>query len=121
MSGERYHQISNMLAVLTYKGDYHYIDRLGYSHSKPLILYYLREALRDFHALKRAPPNDIPDEALKLLKEINPDFLDREIEQINSKTETRELREIVSLICAKALAIASKFIKSKEKEEGEKE
>ena len=112
MSGEtRYKQIPELLAVLAYDGDYHYIDRIGYSHSKSLALYYLREAVRAFHALKRSPPQDMPNEAMELLQSIDPKYLEYEIDNVSKIERTRELRETLSLICAKALARASKFIK----------
>lgn len=99
-----------MLAVLAYEGDYHYIDRLGNSHSKPLALYYLREALRDFNALKRSPPNDMPSDALGLMSSIDARLLEHEIESIGKLQSTQDLRETISLICAKALAKTSMFI-----------
>lgn len=113
MSSERYIQIPKVLAVLAYNGDYHHIDRLGYSHSKPLVLYYLKEALRDFHALKRSPPKDlesVPEEIKQMISQVDAHYLDVEIEQIEKISGTRELREAVSLICAKALALSSKFV-----------
>jgi len=110
-SEARYRQIPELLAVLAYDGDYHYIDRIGYSHSKSLALYYLREAVRAFHALKRSQPKDMPNEARELLQSIDPGYLEYEIDNISKIEKTRELREILSLICAKALAKASKFIK----------
>jgi len=110
MSGDRYIQIPNVLAALAYNGDYHHVDRLGYSHSKPLVLYYIKEALRDFHALKRSPPQDMPEEVKQMINRVDAHYLDLEIEQIERISGTRELREAISLICAKALALSSKFI-----------
>ncbi|MDJ0270746.1 MAG: hypothetical protein NXY59_09455 [Aigarchaeota archaeon] len=110
MNEIRYKQIPQVLAVLAHGGDYHYIDRLGYTHSKPLVMYYLREAIRAFHALKRSPPKEMPNAAAELMQSINPNYLEYEVEQINNVEKTKELREAVSLICAKALAIALKFI-----------
>ena len=118
MSGERYIQIPNMLAVLAYDGDYHYIDRLGNSYAKPLALHYLREALRDFIALKRSPPRDMPDEVKSLMHSVDDSFLEYEVESIRNLQSTQELREILSLICAKALAKTSKFIVRREAGEG---
>ncbi|MEM0488568.1 MAG: hypothetical protein QW707_05120, partial [Candidatus Bathyarchaeia archaeon] len=110
MSGERYIQIPNMLAVLAYDGDYHYIDRLGNSHAKSLALHYLREALRDFISLKRSPPSDMPNVVKSLMHSIDDNFLEYEVESIRNLQSTQQLREILSLICAKALAKTSKFI-----------
>ncbi|MFN4337159.1 MAG: hypothetical protein ACK4FV_06230 [Candidatus Nitrosocaldus sp.] len=110
MSGEKYIQLSTMLAVLAYDGDYHYIDRLGNSYSKPLALHYLREALRDFIALKRSPPSDMREDVRNLMNNVDESFLEQEVESIRHLQSTQELREILSLICAKALAKTSKFI-----------
>ncbi|MEM0382122.1 MAG: hypothetical protein QXJ29_07290 [Nitrososphaerota archaeon] len=125
MSEEKYIQIPKMLAVLAHDGDYHYIDRLGNSHARPLALYYLREALRDFNALKRSPPDDMHGDAKKLMHEVNDAFLEVEIENIKNLQSTQELREVLSLICAKALAKTSRFIEVSEKgqkvEQGEGE
>ncbi len=114
MSAERYIQIPNMLAVLAYDGDYHYIDRLGNAHAKSLALHYLREALRDFIALKRSPPSDMPDAVKSLMNGVDDSFLEYEVESIRNLQGTQELREILSLICAKALAKTSKFIGRRE-------
>ncbi|GBC69903.1 hypothetical protein HRbin01_01608 [archaeon HR01] len=111
MAGESwFKQIPQVLAVLSYEGDYHYVDRLGYSHSKDLALYYLREAMRAFQALKRSPPKDMDSEVRDMIDKIDANYLDYEIENLKKIESTQELREILSLICAKALAIASKFV-----------
>ena len=115
MSAEmKYIQIPHVLAVLSYDGDYHYIDRLAYSNSKALALYYLREAVRSFNALKRSPPKDIPSEVKELMNNIDSRYLEIEVENMHRIEKTQELREILSLICTKALATASKFIKQGE-------
>lgn len=111
MSGAWYNQIPKVLAVLAYDGDYHYIDKLSNSHSKSLVLYYLREALRDFNSLKRSPPKDVPNKVLELMGEIDVNFLEREIDNIRGIEGTQNLREVISTICSKALAVTSQFIK----------
>jgi hypothetical protein len=125
MPETKFIQIPDMLAVLAHDGDYNYIDRVANSQSKPLVLHYLREALRDFNALKRNPPNDMKPEAKDLLWSIKPDFLEYELDQLKASEDPKVLREIVSYICSKALAKASKFIEtsrdrrvSSEKKEG---
>ncbi len=110
MPESKFIQIPDMLAVLAHDGDYNYIDRVANSQSKPLVLYYLREALRDFNALKRSPPGDMKKEAKELLDSINPDYLEYELEQIRSSESAKHLREMISYICAKALAKATKFV-----------
>ncbi len=114
MPESRFIQIPYMLAVLAHDGDYSYIDRVANSQSKPLVLYYLREALRDFNALKRSPPDDMSEEAREILRNVNPEYLDYEVDQIRSIESAKQLREVVSYICAKALAKASKFVKAGE-------
>ncbi|MGC8933494.1 MAG: hypothetical protein ACP5LQ_09460 [Candidatus Methanodesulfokora sp.] len=50
----RVKSIAELLAVLVTKNkSYTYVDKLGYALSKDLMLYYLREVLRDFHSLKQ--------------------------------------------------------------------
>ena len=109
---DRFLQIPDMLAVLAHDGDYSYIDRIANSQSKPLVLHYLREALRDFNSLRRNPPREMKGEAAELLWRINADFLERELDKIRASDDARRLREIVSYICAKALAKASRFVES---------
>ena len=122
---DRFLQIPDMLAVLAHDGDYSYIDRIANSQSKPLVLHYLREALRDFNSLKRNPPQEMNREAIELLQEINHDYLERELDRIMVIDDARKLREVVSYLCAKALARASGFIeqsrraRSEPKEAGE--
>jgi hypothetical protein len=110
MPESKFIQLPDMLAVLAHDGDYSYIDRVANSQSKPLVLHYLREALRDFNALKRSPPNDMKPDAKDLLWSIKTDFLEYELDQIKASEDPKVLREIVSYICSKALARASKFI-----------
>ena len=106
----RFEQIPSLLAVLTVAGGYEHVDRLAYSNSKGLALYYLHEATRAFHALKRSPGN-LPEEVKKLIEEINPNYLDFEIKTIQEKgDDTGKLREMLSYICARALAKSSKYI-----------
>jgi len=112
----RFIQIPDVLAVLAHDGDYNYIDRVANSQSKSLVLHYLREALRDFNALKRNPPEDMDEEAKELLYRINPDYLEHELDRIRTSDDAKRLREVVSYICAKALARASKFVKVVEEE-----
>ncbi len=112
MPESKFIQIPDMLAVLAHDGDYNYIDRIANSQSKPLVLYYLREALRDFNALRRSPPGDMKEEAREILWKINSEYLDYEVDQIRSIESERQLREVTSYICAKALARASKFVEA---------
>ncbi|MCL7388270.1 MAG: hypothetical protein LZ162_06090 [Thaumarchaeota archaeon] len=110
---EKFEQIPNLLAVLTVAGGYEHVDRLAYSNSKGLALYYLREATRAFHAIKRSPGN-LPEDVKKLIEEVNSDYLDFEIRTIQEKgNDTGKLREMLSYICSRALAKSSKYIKEK--------
>lgn len=112
--GTRFEQIPRMLAILTINGDYSYIDRLSYSHSKELALFYIREATRALHALKRSPPEEIEKDkdAKTLLDNIDADSLENEIIQITDRgDDTKSLREMLSLICARALAKSSRFVR----------
>jgi hypothetical protein len=66
-----------------------------------------------FHALKRSP-GDLSEEVKKLIEEINPNYLDFEIRTIQEKgDDTGKLREMLSYICARALAKSSKYIEAR--------
>ena len=112
--------IAELLAVLVAENkSYTYVDKLGYAPSKDLVLYYLREALRDFHSLKNKPNWD-NQYAQAEANRIDMETVEKgiqDIEKISGMKQLRELRERVSLITAKALAIASKLIEEKRKEE----
>ena len=109
--------IAKVLALLATQGNYTYIDKMGYVPSKDLLTYYLRESLRDFHSLlrtglKEEEAKDLYDSLVTDIKE-NKINLDRSIDTIvNSIPEgdRKKLREISSLIAAKALAISAKYI-----------
>ncbi|GIU72011.1 MAG: type I-A CRISPR-associated protein Csa5 [Candidatus Nitrosocaldaceae archaeon] len=114
---ENYIQIPTMLAILTINGDYLYVDRLAYTPSKDLALFYLREAYRALHAIKRNPPKDIKEntDVAKMLEGLESKRLENEISVIADRcNDTRKLRETLSLICSKALAKSAQFIKTKE-------
>ena len=109
--------VSTMLAVLVAgENEYTYIDKIGYAPSKDLLMFYLKEALRDFHSLLRGKlKNENAEELLssflEKLKSSKVDLngsIDRIYESI---TDRRSLREISSLISAKALAISAKYVR----------
>ena len=101
--------IAKLLAVLVAENEsYTYVDKLGYAPSKDLVLYYLREALRDFMSLKNNSQWQYS-KALEEAEKINMEFLEREIQNIEKISTMKELREVVSLIAAKALSIASRL------------
>lgn len=111
--------LAKALAVLIVEEEnYSYIDKLGYAPSKDLALYYLREALRDLHSLIRGGRFEKP-YARKLLSQINLDDAERAIENIGKIATRRELREYLSMLASKALAISAKaLLKEEKKEEG---
>lgn len=88
---------------------YTYVDKLGYSPSKDLVLYYLREALRDFLSLQKKPQWN-NQKAFEESKKINMERIEGEIQSIGKISNMRELREEISLIAAKALSIASRLM-----------
>ncbi|MEM3445787.1 MAG: type I-A CRISPR-associated protein Csa5 [Candidatus Korarchaeum sp.] len=99
--------LARLLAVLVAENwSYTYVDKLAYAPSKDLALYYLREALRDFHSLMNKADWDNPrarDEASK----IDMSAVERELQEIEGVRSMRELREKVSLLAAKALSLSS--------------
>ncbi len=101
--------LAKLLAVLVAEnGSYTYVDKLGYAPSKDLVLYYLREALRDFHSLRNKTQWDNP-KAFAEAGDIKMEFVEKEIEDIAKVTGLKDLREVVSLITAKALSTASRL------------
>jgi CRISPR-associated protein Csa5 len=111
----RIDHISRLLAVLLAESrgkNYAYIDRLGYSQSKDLAVFYIREALRDFHSINnRGWKNK---KAEKEASKIEMNLVNKGIEDIGKISEMKELRERVSLITAKALTIAISLIEEEE-------
>lgn len=104
--------IAELLAVLVAENwSYTYVDKLAYAPSKDLVLYYLREALRDFHSLKNKPQWDNP-RAREEIEKVSMERVEREIQELGEVERMKELRERVSLITAKALAIASKLMET---------
>jgi len=104
--------MSRLLAVLmNEQGGYTYVDKLGNSPSKDLAIFYLREALRDYHSiLSRGFGKASSDEEAKWINFVQ---VENEVNQIENILGTRELREKLSLISAKSLAILAK-LKAKE-------
>ena len=102
--------LSELLAILVAEnGSYTYVDKLGYSPSKDLVLYYLREALRDFSSLKNKPIWE-NQKALEEAGRIDMGVVERDIQRIGAISDMRSLREEISLIAARALSIASRLM-----------
>ncbi|HDI10662.1 MAG TPA: type I-A CRISPR-associated protein Csa5 [Euryarchaeota archaeon] len=102
----RYDAISKVLAALiSESGSYTYVDKLGYSPSTDLAVYYLRESLRDFHSLMRK--EDIENRELVEGAKESLRSAELEIELISKIKDRRELRRVTSLIASKALALSS--------------
>lgn len=81
---------------------YTYIDKISQALSKDLALYYIREALRDFHTLlSRGFENE---GSRKLASEIDFRALEEEIERIRRIDGVAKLREELSAIVAQALS-----------------
>jgi|GEM_PF-363869 len=107
--------ISKLLAVLLAESEnYAYIDRLAYSQSRDLAIFYVREALRDFHSIaNRGWRNE---KAAGKAREINMYLVDRGIKDMGRISGMKELREVVSLITSRALAIAAPLMRKEEEE-----
>jgi len=102
----KYDAISKVLAALiSESGSYTYVDKLGYSPSTDLAVYYLRESLRDFHSLMRK--EDIENRELVEGAKESLRSAELEIEAISKIKDRRELRRVTSLIASKALALSS--------------
>lgn len=113
--------VSRLLAVLVAEqGSYTYVDKLGYAPSADLAVFYLKEALRDYHSLLRKGVFDNPvvrDVVSGLNKKL--DKINYVLGKIAEIRDRRELRRITSLISSKALAYAARYMGREVEEEGE--
>ena len=101
--------IAEVLAVLiAEKRSYTYVDKLGYAPSKDLAVYYIREALRDLHSLLNSQRWE-NEKARELAEKINFERVEKGIQEIEKidPTDKKGLREVTSLISAKALSISA--------------
>lgn len=102
--------IARVLSVLVVeKGDYSYIDKLGYAPSKDLAFYYLREALRDLHSLIRSGAFE-SENARKMLDKIDYRSVEEAIDGIVKISDKKDLRETLSLISSYALNFSAGLI-----------
>ena len=112
-----FNQIPNVLAVLIAESKaYTYTDKLGYAPTKDLTLFYVKEALRDFHSLLNQGSWSNP-KARELALHIKMAYVNSELERMAEASSLIELREIVSLITAKALAKAAELTQTQESEQ----
>jgi CRISPR-associated protein Csa5 len=105
--------IAEVLAVLiAEKGNYTYVDKLGYAPSKDLAIYYIREALRDLHSLINSQRWE-NSKAKEKADKINFDRVERGIQDLAKldPKDKKKLREVTALISAKALSISATLIK----------
>jgi len=110
MTPENVKNIAKVLAVLiAERGEYTYVDKLGYAPSKDLVFYYLREALRDLHSLMRTEIKN--SNVRNMLNEIDFNQVERVITDISRIESKRELREITSMITSYALNFSASLIK----------
>lgn len=109
-----YRSVPELLAVLIAENEsYTYVDKLGYAPSKDLALYYLREALRDFHSISKKSESQWSNEKAKnKAKEIDMERAITELEKIKKVSGIKDLREEISFITAKALALAATLAKT---------
>jgi len=111
--------IAKMLGFLVAEGNYSYVDKIGQAPSSDFLMFYLQEAVRDFHSLIRGELRNVSretlDEFISNIKKGTVD-LDRALDEIAKtvKGEPRKLREVCSLLSAKALAKSLKFVKEEE-------
>jgi CRISPR-associated protein Csa5 len=118
-------RIAKVVAVLVADGNYTYVDKLANAPSADLVLFYLREAMRDFHSLLRHGKvknedasklfDRVREEIYSVAGDVNKvlDFLNESVTKVyeECRNDPKRLREICSLIGAKALAISAPYIK----------
>lgn len=99
--------LAHALAVLVAEqGSYTYVDKLGNAPTKELALLYVKEALRDLNSLLSKQSYENPKTKEELGK-IRMDLVEKQVDQLDEIEDRRQLREVVSLIAAKALARAA--------------
>jgi len=108
-----YENTSKMLAILTNEqNSYTYIDKLRNAASKDLAIFYLGEAMRDYHSILNKGFEKEIDETEA--KQILFDEVKKDVDYLNSLTDRKKIREAVSLISAKALIILGRLKAAKE-------
>lgn len=101
--------LARVLAVLLLeRGSYSYIDKIAQTSSRDLALYYVREALRDYHSL--ASGRFEKEEAAELARSINFRVLEEEIAKLRELKDVSQLREELSFVAAQALAEAGRLM-----------
>ncbi|MEM0085962.1 MAG: hypothetical protein QXZ48_07015 [Zestosphaera sp.] len=112
MSTHIYELSKVLAALLVEQGSYSHIDRVSQASSKDLVLYYFREALRDFHSLlSRGFEKNV---VAELSKTINFAELESELSEFSEAKDIIQLREKTSLIAAQALAEAGRLLSREE-------
>jgi|UniRef100_A0A7C3SM82 hypothetical protein len=113
-------EIAKILAILRVEhGSYTYIDKISHTSSRDLAVYYIREALRDYHSLMtRGFSNPL---AENLARTVSFEGVEREIERIRGLSGAVELREELSTITAQALAEAARILSWVQREEERQE
>jgi CRISPR-associated protein Csa5 len=112
--GPRIRNLARILAILNVEqGSYTYIDKISQSVSRDLALYYIREALRDYHSLVNRGFQS--EEAKKTSEYVIFSELESEIEFIRSIQDPVKLREELSMIAAQALAESGRLLYLEEK------
>ena len=112
--GPRIRNLARVLAILNVEqGSYTYIDKISQSVSRDLALYYIREALRDYHSLVNRGFQS--EEAKKTSEYVIFSELESEIEFIRSIQDPVRLREELSMIAAQALAESGRLLYLEEK------
>jgi CRISPR-associated protein Csa5 len=112
--GPRIRNLARVLAILNVEqGSYTYIDKISQSVSRDLALYYIREALRDYHSLVNKGFQF--EETKKTSEYVIFSELESEIELIRSIQDPAKLREELSTIAAQALAESGRLLYLEEK------
>ncbi len=105
----RFDNISRILGVLVAEREsYSYVDKVGYAPSRDTLLFYLKEAFRDFNSLLSSGFENTT--AGSEAKRVNLREAERELLEIESINDRRKLREVSSLISSRALLIAARLM-----------
>lgn len=101
--------LARVLAILIAEQEnYSYVDKMSNAPSKELALFYVREALRDFNSLLKKDVFE-NSKAKEAIKYVSLEKIEQQIEELSQIDDRKKLKEVVSLIGAKALAMAARF------------
>ncbi|MCX7999743.1 MAG: hypothetical protein N3A69_12465 [Leptospiraceae bacterium] len=101
--------LARVIAILIAEQEnYSYVDKMSNAPSRELALFYIREALRDFNSLLKKDKFE-NSKAKEAIKYVSLEKIEQQIDELSQIDDRKKLKEAVSLIGAKALAMAARL------------